>query len=155
MIAFSISNKENKKENTEIIKPVINEEHPVRSVVTVHFINGREYPYYNDMLDLKAGDVVYVDGKLAGILSRVTEVTIKFKASLDFYKRVTEKLNYEFHGGFKKNFCFMGCNNPNALAIEQVKSWYFPPREEKEEFLSVLDIQLIWTILLLAKILMM
>ena len=60
MIGFSILNKENKKEATEIIKPEIAEEKPVRSVVTVHFINGREYPYYNDMFELKVDDIVYV-----------------------------------------------------------------------------------------------
>lgn len=130
MIGFSISN----KENTEIIKPEIAEEKPVRSVVTVHFINGREYPYYNDMFNLKVDDIVYVDGKLAGIPGRVTEVTTKFKVSLDFYKRVLSKLNLEFHGEFKKNFCFMVCNNPVSLNVEQVKTWYFPPKEEKEEF---------------------
>lgn len=134
MIGFSISNKENKKEKTEIIKPEIVKEQPVRSVVTVHFINGREYPYYNDMFDLKVGDIVYVDGKLAGIPGRVTEVTTKFKVSLDFYKRVLSKLNLDFHGEFKNTACFVACTDPDVLDIEQVKSWYFPPREEKEEF---------------------
>ncbi len=134
MIGFSISNKENKTDNTETIVPEVLEEEPVRSVVTVHFINEREYPYYNDMFNLKVGDVVYVDGKLKGIPGRVTEVTTKFKVSLDFYKRVTAKLNLEFHGVFKKSSCFMVCNNPNALTIEQTKSWYFPPREEEEKF---------------------
>ncbi len=134
MIGFSISNKENKKENIETVKPEIVEEKPVRSVVTVRFDNGREYPYYNDMFNLKEGDVVYVDGKLAGIPGRVTEVTTKFKVSLDFYKRVIAKLNLEFHGEFKKKSCFMMCENPKVLTIEQAKSWYFPPREEEEKF---------------------
>lgn len=134
MIGFSISNKENKKENIETIKPEIAEEKPVRSVVTVHFINGREYPYYNDMFDLKVGDVVYVDGKFAGIPGRVTEVTTKFKVSLDFYKRVLSKLSFDFHGEFKNTACFVACANPDVLNIEQVRSWYFPPREEKEKF---------------------
>lgn len=134
MIGFSILNKENKKETTEIIKPEIAEEKPVRSVVTVHFINGREYPYYNDMFNLKVDDIVYVDGKLAGIPGRVTEVTTKFKVSLDFYKKVIAKLNLDFHGEFKNTACFVACTNPDVLNIEQVKSWYFSPREEKEEF---------------------
>ncbi|MCM1115837.1 MAG: hypothetical protein NC397_10120 [Clostridium sp.] len=134
MIGFSISNKEKVKENTDRTVPTVIEEKAVRSVVTVHFINGREYPYYNDMFNLKVGDVVYVDGKLAGIPGRVTEVTTKFKVSLDFYKRVIAKLNLEFHGEFKKNSCFMLCDNPDVLTIEQVRKWYFPPREEEEEF---------------------
>lgn len=134
MIGFSISNKEKVKENKDITAPTVIDEKPIRSVVTVHFVNGREYPYYNDMFDLKVGDVVYVDGKLKGISGRVTEITTKFKVSLDFYKRVIAKLNLEFHGEFKNKSRFMVCENPNAFTIEQVKQWYFPPREEKEEF---------------------
>lgn len=134
MIGFNISNEEIKKENIETVAPEVAEEKPVRSVVTVHFANGREYPYYNDTFNLKVGDIVYVDGKLAGIPGRVKDVTTKFKVSLDFYKRVISKLNLEFHGNFKKTALFMVCYDPNALTIEQVKPWYFPPREEEEEF---------------------
>lgn len=133
MIGFSILNKEKEKENIEI-NTAPTEEKPVRSVVTVHFINGREYPYYNDMFDLKVDDIVYVDGKLVGIPGRVIDVTKKFKVSLDFYKRVTAKLNLEFCGEFKKNSCFMVSNNPDTLKMNQVKSWYFPPRDEEEQF---------------------
>lgn len=28
----------------------------------------------------------------------------------------------------------MVCDNPNVLTIDQVKKWYFPPREEEEKF---------------------
>ena len=67
-IGFSIG--ENKKENAEnivnAIAPEIVVEEPVRSVVTVRFENGKEYPYYNDEFNLNVGDVVFVDGKLAG-----------------------------------------------------------------------------------------
>lgn len=40
---------------------------PRRSVVRVQFQSrGGELAYYNDQFDLKAGDIVYVDGKYAG-----------------------------------------------------------------------------------------
>ena len=36
---------------------------PRKSVVQVYFPErGREYAYYNDMFDLKCGDLVYVEG---------------------------------------------------------------------------------------------
>ena len=40
---------------------------PRRSVVQVYFAaNHRSLAYYNDRFDLKPGDLVFVDGKLAG-----------------------------------------------------------------------------------------
>ena len=40
---------------------------PVKSVVQVHFPRkNRTLGYYNDSFDLHRGDLVYVDGKLAG-----------------------------------------------------------------------------------------
>ncbi len=134
-IGFSIG--ENKKENAEnivnAIAPQIVAEEPVRSVVTVRFENGKEYPYYNDEFNLNVGDVVFVDGKLAGQPGRVTEVTTKFKVSLDFYKRVIAKLNLEIHGDFNNFKCMMISENSN-LSFEQVSAWFIPPREEEEEF---------------------
>lgn len=133
-IGFSIANEENKNESTQAFAPVEGLEAPVRSVVTVHFVNGKEYPYYNDSFNLKVGDTVFVDGKLAGIQGEVVKVSTQFKVSLDYYKRVIAKLNFEFHGKFNKVNNYMLCENPNALTPEQVKPWFFPPREAEEEF---------------------
>ena len=46
---------------------------PGPSLVWVHFARNRAYSYYNDAFDLHRGDVVYVEGKLAG-LRRVVDV---------------------------------------------------------------------------------
>lgn len=129
------SKKEELKSNIE--NPAISKKKilPIRSVVTVRFENGKEYPYYNDEFDLKIGDVVYVDGKLAGKAGRVIDVTRKFKVSLDFYKRVLAKLNLELHGEFERVNGFMLCRE-NAASFEQVNAWLNPPviREKEEEF---------------------
>lgn len=134
-IGFNIG--ESKRENTEnivnTVAPEVVADEPVCSVATVRFENGREYPYYNDEFNLKVGDVVFVDGKLAGQPGRVTEVTTKFKVSLDFYKRVIAKLNLEFHGEFKR-FHGLMLSKDSTLSIEQVSAWFNPPREEEEEF---------------------
>ncbi len=134
-IGFAVDNGE--KKNTSPVEKIINScktaERPVRSVVNVHFKNGREYPYYNDKFNLKVGDVVFVDGKLAGIQGRVTSVTKKFKVSLNYYKRVIAKLNLDIHGEFNHIKNYMLCRG-SAVAFEQVSLWFNAPREEEEEF---------------------
>ena len=53
---------------------------PVPSLVRVHFpARNRAYSYYNDAFDLHWGDVVYVEGKLAGLRGRVVDVSYNFK----------------------------------------------------------------------------
>lgn len=49
---------------------------PRKSLVEV-FFSGRNMTltYYNNQFDLHSGDMVYVDGKLEGLLGRVVEVT--------------------------------------------------------------------------------
>lgn len=65
-IGFNIG--ESKRENTEnivnTVAPEVVADEPVRSVATVRFENGKEYPYYNDEFNLKVGDVVFVMASL-------------------------------------------------------------------------------------------
>jgi hypothetical protein len=119
-----------------VLEPVVEE--PVKSVVTVEFDNGKEYPYYNDKFNLKVGDIVFVDGKLAGKAGRVVKVTTKFKISLKYYKFVVAKLNLDIHGSFAKVESFMLCKGNNVVPFEQIKSWFVPPvanDEDEEEFI--------------------
>lgn len=107
---------------------------PVKSVVTVEFENGAEYPYYNDEFDLHIGDRVYVEGKLEGKLGIVTAVSTHFKVSLKYYKRVIAKVNKNIHGKFKKFCSTMVSFSSNAVSFEQFKPWIIPPKFEEEEF---------------------
>ena len=61
----------------------------VPSVVRVYFPErSRAFSYYNDRFDLHEGDVVYVSGKLAGLLGRVAAVDYNFRIRLADYERV-------------------------------------------------------------------
>ena len=53
---------------------------PVKSLVDIRF-PARNMPlsYYNDQFDLAPGDLVYVDGKLEGLLGHVVSVNRHFK----------------------------------------------------------------------------
>lgn len=62
---------------------------PRKSVVRVYFAaRNMTLAYYNDQFDLHCGDLVYVDGKLAGLRGRVIEVNYNFKIKIADYKRV-------------------------------------------------------------------
>ena len=59
---------------------------PVKSVVRVHFpARNMTLSYYNDLFDLKVGDIVFVEGKLEGLRGRVVDVTYNFKIKLSDY----------------------------------------------------------------------
>ena len=74
---------------------------PRRSVVQVYFAaNHRSLAYYNDRFDLKPGDLVFVDGKLAGQRGRVTQVNYSFKIRLSDYKRVISVADIAVDGLF-------------------------------------------------------
>jgi len=108
--------------------------HPVPSVVKV-FFSGRNvaYSYYNDAFDLKAGDLVYVEGKLEGIPGRVTEVNRNFKIRLSDYKRVLAVIDTEVHGTFFTAGSHMVTFDRNALPYDQAFSWFKAPQDEAEE----------------------
>ncbi len=133
-IGFS-SDTQNQSE--EIVLPSVTEGetvNAVKSVVNVLFEDGRTFPYYNDTFDLKKGDVVYVDGKLAGKRGTVTDVTTKFKVDLEYYKRVLSKLDFDFHGEFLKMDHLMVSFSENALPFGQAKGCFFPPKETDQSF---------------------
>ena len=56
--------------------------------------------YYNDLFDLKVGDIVFVEGKLEGLCGRVVDVTYNFKIKLSDYKRVISVADTEVRGEF-------------------------------------------------------
>ncbi|MBP3328736.1 MAG: hypothetical protein J6L91_07500 [Clostridia bacterium] len=135
-LGFSLKD-ENENEETVTAEAAETEKSDcVRSVVNVRFADGRILPYYNDSFNLQKGDCVYVDGKLAGRIGTVIDVTTRFKVDLEYYKRVVAKLNFDFHGEFVKINTLMVSFDKKALPFEQVKSWYFPPKEKEQEFFT-------------------
>lgn len=130
-IGFSFSTDENKDVITNTYEP--ESDIPVRSVATVRFEDGREYPYYNDKFNLKIGDKVYVDGKLYGKLGVVIDVTTKFKINRSIYKDVIAKLDFNISGNFKKCNDFMLAKGNNIITKEQLLTWFVPPFVPKDE----------------------
>lgn len=60
-----------------------------KSLVQVYFPDrNTTLTYFNDRFDLYCGDLVYVDGKLTGLIGRITDVNYNFKIKISDYKRV-------------------------------------------------------------------
>lgn len=117
---------EKKKEYTSTARNIPHA--PRKSVVQVRFPGrGMDLAYYNDMFDLKVGDMVYVDGKLEGILGRVTQVNYNFKIKLSDYKRVIALADTEVHG----RLCMAGSHfvafDRDTIPLHKVKSWFIAP----------------------------
>lgn len=111
-----------------------------RSVVQVYFA-GRNMTlaYYNDQFDLHRGDIVYVDGKLAGIRGRVKEVSYTFKIKASDYKRVIAVADTAVSGRFyMAGRCFVTFDRA-VLPVSKVLSWYEAPSGEEDEIISGSD----------------
>lgn len=96
---------------------------PRKSLVEV-FFSGRNMTltYYNDQFDLHSGDMVYVDGKLEGLLGRVVEVTYNFKIKLSDYKRVIALVDTTVHGQFFMAASHFVTFDRNAIPADKVLS---------------------------------
>ena len=135
-IGFNTGAFDNKYAEPECITPM---EQPVprRSVVQVYFAErNMKLAYYNDRFDLKCGDLVYVDGKLEGILGRVTEVSYNFKIKVSDYKRVIALVDTNVKGQFFMAGSHFASFDRNALPAAKIINWFKAPSDEEEEFVS-------------------
>lgn len=113
---------------------------PRRSVVQVYFAaNHRSLAYYNDRFDLKPGDLVFVDGKLAGQRGRVTQVNYSFKIRLSDYKRVISVADIAVDGLFYAAASHLVTFDRGVLPACQAAGWFLPPADPEEEFASGAD----------------
>ncbi len=109
-------------------------EAPRPSVVQVHFpIRGMTLAYYNDRFDLRPGDLVYVDGKLAGQRGRVTEVNYNFRIRLADYKRVIARVDTDIRGQFFLAGSHLVTFDREVLPVEKVRFWFQAPEEDGED----------------------
>lgn len=113
---------------------------PRKSVVQVSF-PGRNpaLAYYNDQFDLHRGDLVYVDGRLEGILGRVVEVNYNFKIKLSEYKRVIAVVDTSVSGRFFMAGSHFITFDPAALPADQIVRWFKSPMKEDDEFVNGSD----------------
>ena len=110
---------------------------PRKAVVQVYFADRHTtLAYYNDMFDLKCGDKVYVDGKLEGILGRITNVNYNFKIKASDYKRVIALVDTNVNGKFFMAGSHFVTFDRNALPNSKVISWFKAPENSDTEFIS-------------------
>lgn len=128
---------ERKIENVPLQKqtPIIK-----KSVVEVYFPDrDLTCSYYNDMFNLKRGDIVYVEGKLEGLRGRVVEINYNFKIKLSDYKRVIGVADTDIIGEFHLAGSHFITIDEGALKYEQVATWFKAPDNEEEEYVSSSD----------------
>ena len=115
-------------------------ETPAPSVARVYFPQRQmAFSYYNDAFDLRKGDLVYVEGKLAGMLGQVVEVSRTFKIRLADYKRVIGRAQTRLTGEFFHAGAYLLAFDPAALSREAASTWFWPPAPEGEVFASASD----------------
>ena len=135
-IGFASEATENK--SSEITLPALQQNiAPRKSVVQIHF-SGRHMTlaYYNDQFDLHCGDMVYVDGKLEGLIGRVTEVNYNFKIKVSDYKRVIAVVDTDIHGQFFMAGSHFVTFDKEALPSSKAVRWFKAPAKDDDEFVS-------------------
>lgn len=106
---------------------------PRRSVVQVRFRERNlTLAYYNDRFDLHPGDLVYVEGKLAGYQGRVVEVNYNFRIKLSDYKRVIALVDTHVKGQFFAVESYFVTFDRMALPPDKAVRWFKVPEEEEE-----------------------
>ena len=105
------------------------------TIVQIFFPDrNRTLAYYNDRFDLCPGDIVFVDGKLAGLRGRVTAVSTHFKVKVEDYKRVTGLADTHVTGQFYQANAHLITFDPLVLPWKQFCSWVKPPEEDDTEY---------------------
>ena len=110
---------------------------PKKSVVQVSFPGrGMALAYYNDLFDLRVGDLVYVDGKLEGQRGRVVEVNYNFKIKIYDYKRVIALVDTNVKGQFHNAGSHFVTFDPEAIPASKVVTWFKAPVKDDDIFVS-------------------
>ena len=108
-----------------------------KSVVDVYFPDrDLTCSYYNDMFNLKRGDIVYVEGKLEGKRGRVMDINYNFKIKLSDYKRVIGVADTDIIGEFHLAGSHFITIDEGALKYEQISTWFKAPENENEEYVT-------------------
>ena len=110
---------------------------PVRSLVDIRFpARSMTLTYYNDRFDLAPGDLVYVDGKLEGLLGHVVSVNRHFKIKLSDYKRVIAKVDTRVQGQLNLCGSHVVSFDRHAIPYSKVIRWFKAPVFGEEEYVS-------------------
>lgn len=133
-IGFTAQTTDTNNEKTAKIALQQNEM-PRRCVAQIYFANrNMTLPYYNDRFNLYRGDMVYVDGKLEGMLGRVIDVNYNFKIKMSDYKRVIAVVDTDVHGRFFMAGSHFVTFDRKALPYDKVLLWFKAPAADGDEF---------------------
>lgn len=113
---------------------------PRKSVVQVSFPgSNKTLAYYNDSFDLHPGDLVFVEGSMAGIRGRVVGVNCNFRIRLSDYRRVIALVDTEVHGQLFFAGSHLVTFDPSVIPAGKIRGWFLPPSGEEEEYASGSD----------------
>ncbi len=136
-IGFASKSTEHPSTQAEVVPP---QSEPRKSVVQVLFLgSNRKLAYYNDRFDLHCGDLVFVDGKLAGQRGRVVDVNYNFKINLSEYKRVIAVADINVHGQFYMAGSHFVTFDRAALPAAKAATWFIAPEQPDDEYVSGTD----------------
>lgn len=120
------------KDTNEHLNPVSPQQNPVQpSVAEVYFYEEDvALPYYTDRFNLKQGDLVFVEGKMAGKRGRVQKVSHIFRIKADEYEQIKCVVAFK-----KSNKLYFSTSHliefrARLLPIEQAKCWFGVPEEK-------------------------
>lgn len=130
-IGFSVETE--KKLENEFIPGASKRTTPKKSVVRVFFPQkNTTLSYYNELFDLRAGDLVYVDGKLEGLQGRVIEISYNFKIKLSDYKRVIALVDTDVSGEFYIGGSHCVSFDRKTLPYEKAFLWFKAPGKDDD-----------------------
>jgi len=142
MMKIGFCSEEEKSSAAAEEMPKLRQGEPRKSVVTVLFPDkGQSFAYYNDRFDLRVGDTVFVEGKLAGVCGKVTAINCSFKIRLSDYKRIIAVADCEVHGTFYSAGSHFISFERGAAPREKLRGWFLPPVEDEDELVSGEDWQ--------------
>ncbi|MFA7636352.1 MAG: hypothetical protein WCX81_01170 [Monoglobales bacterium] len=130
-IGFFVKDNEMQVENEIMVHDEKTTE-PRKSVAEVYFpARHMTLSYYNDMFNLKVGDLVYVEGKLEGLQGRVVSVNYSFKIKLSDYKKIIAVIDTTMNGDFYFAGSHMVCFDEKTMPYDKVSTWFKPPKTEE------------------------
>ena len=129
IIGFKMQTDDDKTTGNLVCKGVI---YPKKCIAEVYFPSRRvHYSYYNDEFELKEGDWVYVDGKLAGIKGYVTNINYSFKIKLSDYKKVIALIDITVTGDFYLTPANIIAFDKGSIPYSKVINWFKAYEDEE------------------------
>lgn len=136
-IGFVTQSEEEKLMSSAHVTVVPQRQEAVKSLVQIRFPSrNMTLAYFNDQFYLHRGDLVYVDGKLAGHRGIVADVAYNFKIKASQYQKVIAVIDTEVHGKLYLAGSHLVALNRETLPKEQILTWFRAPDDDDDEYVS-------------------